>query len=74
MIERAVETDAGRGREVAGGFLRLVNESQGKEDLIRAAVTFFQEKSAQGTKTPFGKVSNCWSFDESSKPAQLPAQ
>ena len=32
-------------REIAAGFLRLVNESRGKEDLIRAAVTFFQEKS-----------------------------
>ena len=32
-------------REIATGFLRLVNESQGKDDLIRAAVAFFQEKS-----------------------------
>ena len=32
-------------REIAAGFLRLVNESRGKEDLIRAAATFFQEKS-----------------------------
>ena len=32
-------------RETAAGFLRLVNESQGKDDLVRKAVTFFQEKS-----------------------------
>ena len=32
-------------REIAAGFLRVVNASQGKDDLIRAAVTFFQEKS-----------------------------
>ncbi len=32
-------------REIAAGFLRLVNESRGKEDLVRTAVTFFQEKS-----------------------------
>ena len=32
-------------RDIAAGFLRLVNESRGKEDLVRAAVTFFQEKS-----------------------------
>jgi PAS domain S-box-containing protein len=32
-------------RDIGAGFLRLVNESQGKEDLVRAAVTFFQEKS-----------------------------
>ena len=32
-------------RAMAAEFLRLVNESRGKEDLIRAAVTFFQEKS-----------------------------
>ena len=32
-------------REIAAGFLRLVNETQGKEDMVREAVTFFQEKS-----------------------------
>ena len=32
-------------REIATGFLRLVNESRGKRDLIRAAATFFQEQS-----------------------------
>ncbi|MGO8688167.1 MAG: ATP-binding protein [Thermoguttaceae bacterium] len=32
-------------RDTAAGFLRLVNESRGTEDLVRAAVTFFQEKS-----------------------------
>ena len=32
-------------REIAVGFLRLVNASRGKDDLVRAAVTFFQEKS-----------------------------
>ncbi|HSB67721.1 MAG TPA: response regulator [Candidatus Methylomirabilis sp.] len=32
-------------RETAAGFLRLVNESEGKADLIRAAATFFQEQS-----------------------------
>ena len=32
-------------REIATGFLRLVNESRAKDDLLRRAVTFFQEKS-----------------------------
>ena len=32
-------------REIAAGFLHLVNESRGKEALVRAAVSFFQEKS-----------------------------
>ena len=32
-------------REIAAGFLRLVNESRGKEELVRSAVTFFQQKS-----------------------------
>ena len=32
-------------RRMAEEFLRLANESRGKEDLVRAAVTFFQEKS-----------------------------
>ncbi len=32
-------------RETAAGFLRMVNESRSTEDLVRAAVTFFQEMS-----------------------------
>ena len=28
-------------RDTAAGFLRLVNESRGTEDLVREAVTFF---------------------------------
>ena len=32
-------------REIAAGFLRLVNESRTKDQLIRAAVTFFQKES-----------------------------
>ena len=39
-------------REIAAGFLRLVNESRGKDDLIRAAVIFFQEKSAARRRHP----------------------
>ncbi len=32
-------------REMAAEFLRLMNESRGKENLIRASVAFFQEKA-----------------------------
>ena len=32
-------------REITGGFLRLVNESRDKADLIRRAVIFFREQS-----------------------------
>ena len=32
-------------REIAAGFLRMVNESQTREELIHAAVAFFHEKS-----------------------------
>ena len=32
-------------REIAAEFLRLVNESRGKEDLVRAAVGFLHQKS-----------------------------
>jgi PAS domain S-box-containing protein len=32
-------------REIAVEFLRLVNQSRGTEDLVRAAVTFFQQQS-----------------------------
>jgi PAS domain S-box-containing protein len=32
-------------REIAVEFLRLVNESSGREDMIRSAVTFFQGRS-----------------------------
>ena len=32
-------------REISAAFLRLVNESRGKQHLIRAAVNFFHEES-----------------------------